>query len=674
MTQLVQKAGSWVAVAAVLSMASALVACGDDKGGIQGGKVPRLEVSEGSRPVVVNGTVAVSATGQTTIRVANRGTGSLQIKAITLTSEYQGAFEILSLPMPSEASPVTIAPGGLDHEFAIVFNASAVPEGARPRATVSITTNRTIDDFDVFTFYAAPDAASAKLLLQPPVLDFGLVQDATSSTKPLSVLNSGAATLTISKVYFSGHLGYKMRAGGVEYGVTAESSSAGIVLDPALTLAPGTTQQVDVTYTAAGAEAAQGSIIFVSNDPSAPNGTEAKLFANLEGPCVRVNPSRVDFGGKLVGQLSEIMLEIESCGDVDLIVSNVDVVEDPAGVFDIDKSRVGTLPLTIAPSQKVQVPVTYFPSALATLGADGQFSRDLGLLRIQSNAYLANFDVDLTGFGTDGSCPTAVINVAQGDEVLPQTVLQLDASGSTASQGAVTAWEWSVVAPQGSTTGLLPSKYVRNPTFEANIIGTYTFRLKVFDALGTVSCSEAEYVVNVTSDDAIHVELLWNTPGDPDQSDTGGAAGFSAGSDVDLHFLHPRANGQYFDWTYDCNWESPTQEWGFFGPSDNPRLDRDDTDGAGPENLNVAVPEQNVRFQVGSHYWNDWSYGFSLATVRVYIYGILRDQWSDVRIVNGDMWDSHYIDWPSGVVTRITGAGGGPRITAQYPVNSGLPF
>jgi hypothetical protein len=97
-------------------------------------------------------------------------------------------------------------------------------------------------------------------------------------------------------------------------------------------------------------------------------------------------------------------------------------------------------------------------------------------------------------------------------------------------------------------------------------------------------------------------------------------------------------------------------------------------DGAGPENLNIQVPEQNVRYQVGAHYWNDWGFGHAFATVRVYIYGVLRDQWADVRIANGDMWDSHHIDWPSGAVTRITGVGGNPRITPQYPVNSGFPF
>ncbi|HRE88229.1 MAG TPA: hypothetical protein PK095_03730 [Myxococcota bacterium] len=276
---------------------------------------------------------------------------------------------------------------------------------------------------------------------------------------------------------------------------------------------------------------------------------------------------------------------------------------------------------------------------------------------------------------TTATCPTAVIRVAQGDEVLPQTRLELDGGDSIGSvNGEVTAWKWSVIQPSGSVSTFMPSPFVRNPSFETNVVGTYTFRLEVFDADGTRSCNIAEYTVTVTSDDAIRVELLWRTPGDPDESDTGGTASFSAGSDVNLHFLHPSANGAYFDWTYDCYWENTNPEWGFFGPSDNPRLDRDDTDGAGPENLNVATPQQGMRFQVGTHYWNDWGYGDAFATIRVYIYGVLRDQWADVRITNGDMWDSHYIDWPSGTVTRITGEGGAPRITPDYPVDPGFPF
>ena len=531
---------------------------------------------------------------------------------------------------------------------------------------MAIRTNITINSGSEFVFNVAPESVSPKLVLSPPVLDFATVTANASVTKTVNVLNTGAADLVISRFVLGGSPGYAATIGGQTYNVDA-NSAAGIVLSAPITIASGNAEKVDVTYTAAGPDAAQGSLVFFSNDAGAPNGSEVKLYANLKGPCVKVNPSRVDFGAKLVGQVAEIQVELQSCGDVDLVVSDVALVDDGGGLFGLDKGRVGALPLTIAAGDSIFVPVTYLPTQVAQLEAGGGFATDNGKLRVTSNAYLAELDVDLSGFGTDGSCPTAKITVREGAEVLPQTVLHLSAAGSTANTGSVTGYQWTVVQPGGSVSTFSPSAFVAEPSFEANVVGEYIFRLKVFDSLGTESCSQAEYTVVVTSDDAIHVELLWRTPGDINETDEGSSPTFSAGSDVDLHFLHPDAYGRYFDYDYDCFWSNPTPEWGIFSPMDNPRLDRDDTDGGGPENLNVNVPEQGVRYQVGVHYWNDWGYGATFATVRIYIYGQLRDQWADVRLVNFDMWDTHYIDWPSTVVTRIT-RNGGAKITANYPV------
>ena len=81
----------------------------------------------------------------------------------------------------------------------------------------------------------------------------------------------------------------------------------------------------------------------------------------------------------------------------------------------------------------------------------------------------------------------------------------------------------------------------------------------------------------------------------------------------------------------------------------------------------MQQPERDTRYQVGVHYWNDWGYGETFATVRVYIYDVLRDQWDNVRLGQDDLWDTHYIDWPSATVTRISiSAGGHPKITPNF--------
>ena len=654
----------YLILTAAVGLLGTFGACGDS-GGISGKEIAKIEVTEGPRAVVANGTVSASADLPARIQIANTGSGVLLIKDIIVESTPAGAFTLISMPVPSEATPIEVWPDALSHAFSVQYNPANVTDGSRPKATVTIRTNTTINSGGQFTFYVAPEAAVARLVVSPAILDFATVQASSTSTKTANLLNTGAASLSINRIIFAGHLGYTASIAGVTYTVTAESASNGITLPQPLEIPSGSAQKVDVTYAASGPEAASGSLFFFSNDPGAPaSGAELKLYANLQGPCIKANPSRVSFGGKLVGQTSEIQLEIQSCGDIDLEISDIEMVEDGNGVFGVTESAVGTYPVIVPAGSSVYVPVTYFPSAVAQLGPDGQFVLEQGKMKIRSNAYLAELDVPVDGFGTDGSCPVANIVVREGDEVLPQTVLHLSGLGSSATAGAISSYEWSVVQPGGSVSNFSPSPYVGEVTFEANIVGEYIFRLNVRDTMGTVSCSAAEYTVVVTSDDALHVELLWDTPGDINQSDTGGdQIYFSVGSDVDLHFLHPKAYGQYFDWSYDCYWDNVSPEWGIFSPSDNPRLDRDDTDGAGPENLNVNVPEQGVRYQVGVHYWNDWGYGASNTTVRVYIYGVLRDQWEGVRLVNDDMWDSHYIDWPSGQVTRI---GGSPVITPNY--------
>lgn len=167
---------------------------------------------------------------------------------------------------------------------------------------------------------------------------------------------------------------------------------------------------------------------------------------------------------------------------------------------------------------------------------------------------------------------------------------------------------------------------------------------------------------------------MWDTPGDPNQSDTGS----SAGSDIDLHLAHPLAKkGQdfdgdgtpdpWFDQPYDTFWFNPHPNWGQADPQvgDNPNLDRDDIDGAGAEVISLRQPEKGAVYRVGVHYWSDHGYGLSTATVRVYVNGARAFQ-DTASLLNHDLWHVADIDWPSGTVTAIT-RNGQKKITSNYP-------
>ena len=270
-------------------------------------------------------------------------------------------------------------------------------------------------------------------------------------------------------------------------------------------------------------------------------------------------------------------------------------------------------------------------------------------------------------------CPTAVIQCVEGDEVIPQTVLHLYGDQSYAVTGTIAAWSWSVDQPPGSQSVFVPSASFPNPTFEVNTAGVYHFELVVYDEQGVPSCAPDMFEVVVVPEAAIHVELLWHTPEDPDETDQGP----EAGADLDLHFVHPWAGGPdldgdgepdgWFDQPFDCFWFNAHPNWGSFDPSvdDDPGMDLDDTDGAGPENINLGIPE-DVTYRVGVHYWNDHGYGASYATVRVYISSLLAFEVTGVQLVDKDMWEVCTIEWPSGQVTPVLGDGGGYKITPDY--------
>jgi len=226
--------------------------------------------------------------------------------------------------------------------------------------------------------------------------------------------------------------------------------------------------------------------------------------------------------------------------------------------------------------------------------------------------------------------------------------------------GEIGTYHWEVQQPPGSVSTFKPNADVASPMFEVNVAGTYVFTLTVRGP-SDAPCAEATAtaVVHVDSDVAIHVEILWNTPADPDQSDEGPVAG----SDVDLHFAHPFATGGYdgdgdgkpdgwFDGQFDCFWFNHHPNWGSLDPAidDDPGLDRDDSDGAGPESVNLATPENGLTYKIGVHHWDDHGYGVSYVTVRVYIFGALVEEIANVPLANHDMWTVGTIDWPAGTV------------------------
>ncbi|QDG50648.1 hypothetical protein FIV42_07855 [Persicimonas caeni] len=251
------------------------------------------------------------------------------------------------------------------------------------------------------------------------------------------------------------------------------------------------------------------------------------------------------------------------------------------------------------------------------------------------------------------NCPTAVAR-ARGEHesdwqitglaVAPLETVSLDA---TSSSGDITRYEWTLVSrPSGSTTRLVPSNTVEQPTLFLDLAGWYELELRVIYDDGDVVCDARDEIrIRAIPNEDVHIELTWDTPADADQTD-------GSGTDFDLHYLHP--NGQWNNYPWDIFWENPRGDWGVQGDSwDDPSLDLDDTNGAGPENITHSGLE-NLTYNIGAYYYASGTLGASYATLRVYIDGLLAFEFADKYLDHDELfWHVAQLTWPSGQIMAV---------------------
>lgn len=387
--------------------------------------------------------------------------------------------------------------------------------------------------------------------------------------------------------------------------------------------------------------------------------TDGEQGIVLGDACMRWEPSAIAFGTRALGHTVERVMEISSCNDVPLVIRSVELSVSANGQFALAPAATDW-PVTLLPNQRLPITLRYTPNAITPV-AEGDWGE---LILVAANAPQHRFRIPIQGWGIAPTCPTPSFVVAEGAIVRPGTLLHFDGSASLAPNGFVRDYDWSVTQPDGATTPLPASDGGPTATFRPVAKGEYVFRLGLTDDIGMRSCAAAEHRVSVGL--GFEVEVVWHTPGDPDETDTSEPMAVeSAGSDIDLHVQREHANGGYYG-PFDCYVGNPQPDWGTPGPPNDPAFLREDSDGVGPERVVVVAPEAGLRYQVGTAYVDDWGYGDSIATVRVFIRGELRDEWS-MLLGMGQHWDSHIIEWPSGNVTRI-GTNDAPHIVATpYP-------
>lgn len=483
------------------------------------------------------------------------------------------------------------------------------------------------------------DVPLAAIDVFPGSLDFGRVPAGTSATKTVHIQNAGEVDVQIRGVQL----------------VPADNGFSTPPFDSVRVLqAPGGGTDIEVTYTAPDDGEAVARLRILTNLVDL--GTiEVPLLANEGAHCVGYDPSPVlDFGDQRFDVEHEAIVQIANCNDREggakFELTDARMLDEtgasPSVAYTVE--LLDPAPRWLAPGDTSDARIVWSPS--------GEDVVDEAWLEVDADDEAARPQLPVVGFASDNACPIARATCSirrtggvPSDELAVRPLDMLDCSAEDAFDpdpgDAIAAWRWTVIERPSGSTASFDDPEGATPSFFVDLAGRYVFELEVVDSRGTPSCEPAIVTAVAIPDEDIHVQLVWDTPGDADQTDTG----FGAGTDFDLHLLHP--NGCWNDRPWDCHWREAEPNWGDLARADDdPSLDIDDTDGAGPENINLNNPESDLYYRVGVNYYNDHGFGPSTATVRIYIRGVLAFEAEKELTARGEFWDVAAIEWPTGAI------------------------
>lgn len=718
--------GRWL-IALVLCL---LNSCGTGKNpakdiiGIEVVTTSQDKILPGQEVVIKEGAISLGGTYVFKMIIRASGTANLTISKIVF--EHQPCEEEIKTGGPGPGLtlndkglnyPLEIAPPGKGDEVipeqinvSIQFKRNGIT--CERKGVLHIYNNDSDTAKRDFIVKFRVESATPKIIASPALVDLGHVLKGSVGSSFFTISNVGTGELIISSVSYQGREGFtfvwQCANGSVSFQTAPDQikkveSNTSCVMP--VVLQGNTSMEVPVKYEAETDEKpAKAYLTFYTNDPSfnlaKGEGLGVELRANVGGPCLQASPSVVDFGSVLTNKKAVQAVQLTNCGDQHVNIKSVKIADNSSPYFSLDLKGLGdfseTKPLVLPPAGSKTFLVIFLPEKVMK-DENGKAIPEVGKVIVDNDTPYSKLEIPLSGVGVDASCPVACFQVKDQKtgtiipdkgEVEPQTKLQMvDCSSDDTPGGVIAGYKWKVVGPPLSADTFWPNNIYKSPEIQVNVVGCYEFHLKVTNSLGIESCNEAVQTVCVKAGKGCRVELLWDTPADPDQTDQCGVppngSPCSCGTDMDLHFVHPNGVGQgdidgdgkpdgFFDSKWDCFYFNPHPCWNMMkcdDPLSQPNLDLDDTDGAGPENLNYPIPEKGVCYKVGVHYYHDHCIpGGSYPTVRVYIDGVKKYEKTAPKMKMLDMWIVGEVccSNPEQPV-KVYEKGGAPVIIPQYP-------
>ncbi len=229
-------------------------------------------------------------------------------------------------------------------------------------------------------------------------------------------------------------------------------------------------------------------------------------------------------------------------------------------------------------------------------------------------------------------CPLAYVAIRNSDGVepisrrivLPGGELTFDtqtADGFSTNLVLLEKPELSYAAPVHEET---------SSVLHFDAVGEYTVEAQVIDNAAGETCnsSTATVLAHKSAGTRFRIELTWTSP-------NGGVRK----PDLDLHYR--RAGSTYWNNApEDVFWRNATADWGDGGIA---RHQTDETD-LGMEVIIHDFDGSQGQFEIGVYNYNDKGLGPTVATVRVFEYGVLLDEGSRESVGKGHFWGPIVLD------------------------------
>ena len=409
-------------------------------------------------------------------------------------------------------------------------------------------------------------------------------------------------------------------------------------------------------------------------------------------PDIEISPPNCDYGRVPFGGVEVCDVAIRNVGQRGLVVDSVEFIpaneDEPTLLFSIpgesaleaglacnDGASNCPFAFTGAPPGAdeeiaanggvVNMPVRFTPDVL------GNFQGRFRVL--SSDPDESSIDVALSGVSvTPPVCGLRISSIngvavevgaaAPAIEPLDNVLLSIDGSEPSTPEGSILSQEWVITDQPAGSGAILTNTTSPEVGFSfddgddlgVDLAGNYCVSAQVFDDLGVGSVNECTLCFEAVPKDNFLVQLSWDTPG----------------TDIDLHVTKLSDDGEYcFQSTngstvvggffaqdcendLDCNYAgcddgNGDPDWDNVagGTPGDPSLDIDDTQGFGPENVNVDVMTAGM-YLIGVDGFRTTP--VSGSTVRIFIFGRLSGEFFE-EVTNHEFWEVALVRWPNGV-------------------------